>query len=418
MTSTTNDTSTNNTSTNGSIETATTTKDKGTAPWLLVALREIQVRLTDRNFLIGTGAMLLLIIASFALQGFLAGGGAQSFRVAVTDANATTVVSAAEEALKAEDAENSITTVEVADATAAQQALSAGDVDAGLIPSSTGWEFLTDGEGDMTLQGAITEAARNTALEQNAEAAGTTVPELMTGTTVVPRDISGGDEQSRFVAWIAGFAMAFLFYMTAIFFGMAIANSVVEEKQSRIVEILAAAIPVRSLLTGKVLGSTLLAFGQMAVIGAVALVGLSFTEYDQYLSMLTEGFAWYIPFFVLGFLALACIWAAAGAMASRTEDLQSTTMPLTMALVLVFIVGLSLDGTAKIIGSFVPVLSTILMPMRLLDGTAQWWEAVIALALTAAFCVLTIAIGTRLYRRALLQTSGRVSLKSAWAGGE
>ena len=394
------------------------TDTKAKSPWALVALREIQVRLSDRNFLIGTGAMLLLIIASFALQGFLTGGGPQSFKVAVTESNATTVVSSAQDSLQASDAENSISTVEVADATAAQKALTAGDVDAALIPSSTGWEFLTDGEGDNSLQGAITEAARSTALEQNAEAAGTTLPELMAGTTVVPRDISGADEQSRFVAWIAGFAMAFLFYMTAIFFGMAIANSVVEEKQSRIVEILAAAIPVRALLTGKVLGSTALAFAQMAVIGAVALVGLTFTDYDQYLSMLSQGFLWYIPFFVLGFLALACIWAAAGAMASRTEDLQSTTMPLTMALVLVFIVGLSLDGSARVIGSFVPVLSTILMPMRLLEGTAHWWEAVLALGLTAAFCALTIAVGTRLYRRALLQTSGRVSLKAAWAGGE
>lgn len=388
------------------------------SPWALVALRELQVRLSDRNFLIGTGATLLLIIAMFALQSFLLGGGAPTYKVAVTDNEAGAVVSQAQEALQASDDEAVITTVDVADTAAAESALSEGDVDAALLPSGDGWEFVTDGEADSQLQGAVADAVRTTALAQNAEAAGTSLPELTAGTEVATRDISGGDEESRFVAFLAGFAMAFLFYMSAVMFGMAIANSVVEEKQSRIVEILAAAIPVRALLTGKVVGNTVLAFGQMALIGAVALVGLTFTDYDQYLSILTQGFLWYIPFFVLGFLALACIWAAAGAMASRTEDLQSTTMPLTMALVLVFIVGLSLDGAAKVIGSFVPVLSTILMPMRLLEGTAQWWEAVLALGLTAAFCFLTITIGTRLYRRSLLQTSGRVSLKAAWAGGE
>lgn len=388
------------------------------SPWALVALRELQVRLSDRNFLIGTGATLLLIIAMFALQSFLLGGGAASYKVAVTDSDAGAVVSQAQEALRATDDEAVITTVDVADTAAAESALTEGDVDAALLPSGDGWEFVTDGEADSQLQGAVADAVRTTALAQNAEAAGTSLPELTAGTEVATRDISGGDEESRFVAFLAGFAMAFLFYMSAVMFGMAIANSVVEEKQSRIVEILAAAIPVRALLTGKVVGNTVLAFGQMALIGAVALVGLTFTDYDQYLSILTQGFLWYIPFFVLGFLALACIWAAAGAMASRTEDLQSTTMPLTMALVLVFIVGLSLDGAAKVIGSFVPVLSTILMPMRLLEGTAQWWEAVLALGLTAAFCFLTITIGTRLYRRSLLQTSGRVSLKAAWAGGE
>lgn len=388
------------------------------SPWVLVALRELQVKLTDRNFLIGTGATLLLIVGMFALQSFLMGGGASSFKVAVTDEGATAVVAQAQESLQATDAEGVMTTVDVADAAAAETALTEGDADAALLSTDDGWEFVTDGEADPELEGLVSEAVRSTTLAQNADAAGTSLSELTAGTEVATRDISGGDDQSRFVSFIAGFAMAFLFYMSAIMFGMAIANSVVEEKQSRIIEILAAAIPVRALLTGKVIGNTVLAFGQMALIGAVALVGLTFTEYDQYLSMVTEGFLWYIPFFVLGFLALACIWAAAGAMASRSEDLQATTMPLTMALVLVFIVGLSLDGAAKVIGSFVPVLSTILMPMRLLDGSAQWWEALLALGLTAVFCFITITIGTRLYRRSLLQTSGRVSLKAAWAGGE
>lgn len=391
---------------------------EGRSPWGLVAMRELQVKLTDRNFLIGTGATLVLIAAVFALQGFLLGGGASSYTVAVTDQNASGVVAQAEQSLQAADAENTLTTVEVADTAAAEAAVTEGDADAALLATTDGWEFVTDGEADSGLQGAITEAVRTSTLAQNAEAAGTSLTELTAGTEVASRDLSGGDDQSRFVAYIAGFAMAMLFYMSAIMFGMAIANSVVEEKQSRIVEILAAAIPVRALLTGKVIGNTVLAFGQMALIGVVALVGLTFTEYDQYLSVVTEGFAWYIPFFVLGFLALACIWAAAGAMASRSEDLQSTTMPLTMALVVVFIVGLTLEGAARVIGSFVPVLSTILMPMRLLDGSAHWWEALIALALTAVFCFLTITVGTRLYRRSLLQTSGRVSLKSAWAGGE
>lgn len=388
------------------------------SPWKLVALRELQVRLSDRNFLLGTGATILLLLGMFALQGFLMGGGAPSYTLAVTGSEAGAVVAEAEQALQATDDEASISTIEVADAAAAESALTEGEADAALLPVSDGWEFVTDGEPEAELQGVVSEAVRSSTLAANAEAAGTSLPELTAGTTVEMRDISGGDDQSRFVAWIAGFAMAFLFYMAAIMFGMMIANSVVEEKQSRIVEILAAAIPVRALLIGKVLGNTVMAFGVMALMGGVALVGLTFTEFDQYLTMVTEGFLWYIPFFLLGFLALACVWAAAGAMASRTEDLQSTTMPLTMVLVLIFIVGLSLDGSARVIGSFVPVLSTILMPMRLLEGTAQWWEAVLALGLTAAFCALTIIVGTRLYRRALLQTSGRVSLKAAWSGGE
>lgn len=392
--------------------------ERTSSPWALVALRELQVKLTDRNFLIGTGLTILLVGAVFAVQGFLMGGGPPAYSVAVTDTAATGVVAQAEQDLQASDPEASLEVVEVADTAAAEALVTEEEADGALLPAGEGWELVTNGDTDSQLLRVISDAARTTALQQNAEAAGTTLDELTVGTSVETRDLSGGDDESRFVAWVAGFAMAMLFYMAAIMFGMAIASSVVEEKQSRIVEILAAAIPVRALLTGKVIGNTVLAFGQMALLGAVALIGITFTDFDQYLSMVTEAFLWYIPFFVLGFLALACIWAAAGAMASRTEDLQSTTMPLTMVLVVALIGGLSLDGAARAVGSFVPVLSTILMPMRLLEGDAQWWEAVLALGITGAFCLVTVAVGTRLYRRSLLQTSGRVSLRSAWAGGE
>jgi ABC-2 type transport system permease protein len=388
-----------------------------TPAWPLVALREIQVRLTDRNFLIGTGATILLLLAVFGGQALLLGG-PPSYQVAVTGDDGARLVSQAQTELQAGDPEGTIDAVEVTDAAAAEAVLGKGEVDAALLPAGGGWELVVDGDPDSSLQGVLAETVRSEALANNAEAAGTSLQELSAGTELAARDISGEDAGARQVAWGAGFAMAFLFYMSAIFFGMAIATSVVEEKQSRIVEILAAAISVKQLLTGKVIGNTVLAFGQMALIGAASLIGLSFTDYAEFLPSVTSGFLWYIPFFILGFLALACVWAAAGAMSSRSEDLQSTTMPLTMGLVVVFIAALSLEGAGRVIGSYVPVMSTILMPMRLLEGAAQWWEALLALGLTAAFCVVTIWLGTRLYRRSLLQTSGRVSLKAAWAGSE
>ena len=87
--------------------------------------------------------------------------------------------------------------------------------------------------------------------------------------TIVGAD--GADDEG--VQVIAGFVFVFLFYMAAILFGYAIANSVVEEKQSRIVEILAAAIPLRQLLVGKVVGATALALGQMVIFVAIGLIG-------------------------------------------------------------------------------------------------------------------------------------------------
>lgn len=270
----------------------------------------------------------------------------------------------------------------------------------------------SDGGAPGDLEAAVTDAVRSSALATNVEEAGTSLPALMDNTELTTDDISGDGTQEIVLA-VAGIVFGALFYMASLVFGLSIANSVVEEKQSRIVEILAAVIPTRSLLAGKVLGNTVLAFGQMAIFVGVGLIGLSFTEYDAFLPVMREPLLWYLPFFVAGFIALASIWAAAGALASRVEDLQSTTMPLTVTLVAVFVIALNLDGTAEVIGSYVPVMSTILMPIRLLAEEAAWWEPVVAMALTLAFCYASILFGSTLYRRALMQTQGRVSVRQA-----
>ena len=126
------------------------------------------------------------------------------------------------------------------------------------------------------------------------------------------------------MAEAVGFVFVFLFYFAALVFGMQLASSVIEEKQSRIVEIIAAAIPLRHLLAGKVLGNTALALIQLLVYLVVGLVGLSFTSYKSYVpaAVRPDG-AGSSAFFLAGFIALACLWAVAGSLASRTEDLQA-----------------------------------------------------------------------------------------------
>ena len=386
------------------------------APWTLVAAREVQVRLTDRTFLLSTVFTVVLILGAMVVPALIGGGGGVDYRVATTGPDATSVVErvdpAAMGALSFDGEEPTVTVEEVADRAAAEESVLEGDADLALVGGPGEWEVLADGSPPTTLLGAVSDVVRTDALAANAEAAGTSVTELTAGTEVRLTDLAEVTEDEGMpeqVTFLLGFGFAFLFYMAAIMFGMQIASSVVEEKQSRIVEILAAAIPVRQLLMGKVAGNTLLAFGQMALLVATALVGLTFTDLDVALPGLAEAVGWYLPFFLLGFVALACIWAAAGALASRTEDLQSTTMPLTMVLVVAFIAALNLQGVWREVASFVPLLSTLLMPLRILEGDVSWWEPVLALVLVALFCLVTILVGTRLYQRALLHTSGSLS---------
>ncbi|RIK14191.1 MAG: ABC transporter permease [Acidobacteria bacterium] len=386
------------------------------APWALVMAREVQVRLTDRTFLLSTLFTAVLILGAMVVPSFF--GGTTERTVAVTDDAGAAVVAQAAPAVRGMsvtgDADVTVEPLRVADRAAAEEAVRDGDADVALVGGPGSWELLSDGDAPSSLYVALSDTVRTEALAANAEAAGTTVEELTAGSVLTPVDLTAQEgDLPEGMLFLVGLGFAMVFYMAAILFGMQIASSVVEEKQSRIVEILAAAIPVRQLLLGKVLGNTLLAFGQMALIVATALVGMTFTDLDVALPGLAGAIGWYLPFFVFGFLALACVWAAAGALASRTEDLQSTTMPLTMVLVVALIGAINLEGVARQVVSFVPVASTLLMPIRILEGDVVWWEPAVALALVVAFCAVTILLGSRLYRRALLHTSGSLSWRKA-----
>lgn len=385
------------------------------SPWTLVMQREIAVKLKDKSFIWGTVLTLVLLIAALILPSFL-GGGAASYQVAVTDQTAAAVVTQAEATLQAEDDEASLTAETVADRAAAEQAVLAGDVDAALVGGPGEWELLSDGMPSLELDTVLSSTVQAQALTEQAEAAGLTLEELTAGSSLVPVDLSESEDgMPGLMQFLLGFVFAILFYMAALTFGLQIANSVVEEKQSRIVEILAAMIPVRQLLLGKVLGNTILAFGQIALIVAVALVALPLTGFDVALPGIAAALLWYLPFFVLGFLALACIWAASGALASRTEDVQSTSMPLTMLLVVLFIGALNVEGAVRQIFSYVPIASTFLMPVRIIEGDTEMWEPILALVLVLLFCALTIWLGSRLYQRALLHTSGSLTWRKAMA---
>lgn len=384
--------------------------------WPLIAEREIHVKLTDRNFLVSTAVTLLLVIGMMALQGWLSGRG-ESFEVAVTDQTGADVVAAAQASFDEGEEDVEVTPVRMDSRADAEAAVQDEDADAVLVRGDDGWTLAADGRPDPTLRQALTAAVRSQVLERNAAEAGTTVEELTAGADLRTEDLSGGAPGAETTRFVVGLFFAFLFYMSSIMFGMNIASSVVEEKHSRVVEIIAAAVPTSQLLVGKIVGTTALAFGQLVLVVGTGLIGSTFTGYDVLLPGTVEAVMWYLPFFVLGFLALACVWAAAGAVASRTEDLQSTTSPLTLGLILAFVVGISLDGVAQDAVSFLPILSTILMPMRILDGEVGWWEPALALLVTIAFTAATIWFGSRLYQRSVLHTQGMLGWRKAWRLG-
>jgi ABC-2 type transport system permease protein len=139
----------------------------------------------------------------------------------------------------------------------------------------------------------------------------------------------------------------------------------------------------------------------MVLFVGVGLVGMAFTSYAPQIGLVAASAGWFLVFFVAGFAALACLWAVAGSLATRNEDLQSTTPVLTTILMVAMFVGLLGEGTVRVVGSYIPVVS------------AAWWEPIVSLLVTLAFAAWTMVIGERLYRRSILHTGRRLGVREA-----
>jgi ABC-2 type transport system permease protein len=340
----------------------------------LIAARELRVKLRDRTFIFSTLFFLLFAVGATVLPALLAGGPST---VAVADG-------AAEAALRAAGLEVRA----VPDAAAAERLVRAGQADAAVV---AGPRVLAMEDAPADVVSALS--------------------------TTPPVQLLDPDAVDPFLAFLVPFAFAFVFFFTSFTSGMQIAQSVTEEKQTRIVEILVAAVPVRALLAGKVIAMTLLAFGQILLIALVTVVGSRVAGVDAgLLGSIEPAIGWFLPFFILGFVMLATLWAGVGALVNRQEDLAGASMPLQMAVMLPFFAVLVLgdNPAAMTVLSYVPFSAPIAMPARLFAGDAAGWEPVLSLCLLALAAVVLLVIGARIYQGSLLRTNGRTSMSAAW----
>ncbi|MHC2998395.1 ABC transporter permease [Microbacterium sp. HJ5] len=366
-----------------STATRSSTPTLGTAQGIwLVAEREIGSKLRSKAFVISTAILLLGALALVIWGGFAAANN-EGTPVAVT----------ADAAAAVENAQG-LDLTEVADRDEAVALVESGDVDAAIV---------VDPESPVGLAVIAESDAPSQLLLQLAQ----------TPTVELLEPEEGNDALAYLVA--IGFGIVFLF--AASMFGGTIAQSVVEEKQTRVVELLISAIPVRSLLAGKVIGNTILAIGQILLLAAIAIVGLTVTDQTALLQGLGGPIAWFAVFFLFGFILLAALFAAAASMVSRMEDIGSTTTPLTMLVMAPYFLVIFFFDNPLVLGimSYVPFSAPVGMPMRLFLGEAQWWEPLLSLAILIATCVAAILVGARIYENSLLRMGGRVKLSEALA---
>ena len=351
----------------------------------LVAAREITSRLKSKAFLTMSGILLAVVAVMVVLPNVIDGDGPVS--VAVVGEAPPQVDVAAMERPDGEAYFDVVT--DDASLAEAKDLLREGDVDAALV--------FQDGE--LVVWGYDSRPAD-------------AVEAFSAAPAVELVDANAPDEE---VLYFVSIIFALAFFMAAVTFGTQITTSVVEEKQTRIVEILLSAVSARALLTGKILGNAALALGQIVALAAVALIGLAATGQRIGLPDLGPAIVWFVPYFALGFLMLAAMFAAAGAMISRSEDVGSVTTPITMLVTIPYLLIFFVNGNelwTRVL-SWIPFSAPIAMPVQIYAERAQWWEPIGALVVLAVSTVLIVWLAERVYSSSLLRTGTRVRLRQA-----
>jgi ABC-2 type transport system permease protein len=220
----------------------------------------------------------------------------------------------------------------------------------------------------------------------------------------------------------AAVLMTMVLFFAISTYGAMVLSGVVEEKSSRTVEVLLARMPARNLLAGKVAGIGLLGLVQVAATAVVALVATTLTDSFDVPAVRGGVLAWAVVWFVLGYALYATVFGTLGSLASRTEDASSVTGPVTVVLVLAFMVSFAAIGSADTtwarLVSWFPFTAPLAMPDRIAMGAASWWEPVLAGVLTVATIGGLVRLGGRIYTRAILHTGATLSLAEAWRGPE
>ncbi len=216
----------------------------------------------------------------------------------------------------------------------------------------------------------------------------------------------------------AAFVMTVLLFIAITTYGSLVLTGVVEEKASRVVEVLLARMPARNLLAGKVAGIGLLGLAQIVVTALVALVAVSIVDSVDVPAVRGAVIAWVVVWFVLGYALYAMVFGALGSLASRTEDAQSVAGPVTVVLIAAYFVSFAAigrpdSGLARLV-SFFPATAPLAMPNRIAMGATAWWEPVLAVALTLAAIVGLVQFGGRVYAGAILHTGPTLKLRDAW----
>jgi ABC-2 type transport system permease protein len=282
-------------------------------------------------------------------------------------------------------------------------------------------QFYTRNVGDVFTRGqvrnAVVRAVRDARLDERGVGA-----EVMRAVNQPVRmratKAGGGGEADRGQGFFLVFGVGFVIYLTILMYGQVVLGAVIEEKETRIAEILFSSIRPFTLMSGKLVGVSLVALTQFAIWGlAFAGLGAYFAERGASVAIpqVPAGiYAYVVLFFLMGYFIYATLYALVGSMVTTSQEGGQLAMPIILLLVvgfyLAFPVIRSPNSSFAVWVSLVPFFAPITMLIRIVTQEPPLWQIALSLGLGFATVALMLWLAGRVYRVGMLMYGKRATI--------
>lgn len=224
---------------------------------------------------------------------------------------------------------------------------------------------------------------------------------------------------NHFQAIFLAYLLLFIIYMALILYGNMVASGVAEEKSSRIMEVMVATVKPLHLMIGKVIGIGTLGLVQFSIWIATGIFVITLNNFGFSIGTIPlDTLVWFGVLFVLGYLFYATIFAAAGALVSRVEEVQQVVTIIMMLMIGGFFVAygsmMNPNGTVATVASMIPFFSPMTLFARVALANPPIIQIIISLVLLVAGIMINTVIAAKIYRVGILMYGKRPSLKEVF----
>jgi ABC-2 type transport system permease protein len=379
---------------------------------MLVARRELAVRTRSTTFRVSTIILVVAAVAGIATAAALAGG-PQRFTVAVTKQAPPGVA-----ALVRADGGAAGLQVTAVSAVGRGAAVHLVEQGRATVAVAAGGEIIWKAGPSSALQPVLAAAVQRAIITQRA--AGLGVPAGATARLLAPVRVMVTQlhpQSQRTPRMLVAYISVLLLFMAIAVYGGYVLTGVVEEKSTRVVEVLLSRVPPAS-LGGKITGIGLAGLAQFLAVAAAAT--LLVTRPAGVPPGTVSAIPMLVVWFVLGFAFYSTLYGSLGSLASRSEDAQAAAGPVIAVVAGTYVLAIMAmtnpaAGWVTIV-SMLPPTAPIIMPLRAALVSVPPWQMAAAVILLLAAIYLLLHAGARLYRNAVLHSGARLRLRQAWRG--